>query len=707
MTIARILMAGLLAAGLSVISILVALPAHAADAVVIEGQELRGFARLKFQWPDAVKVDVQETNGVIVLKFARPFQARLEDLPQDLPNYIALARQDADGTTLRLALKFPFRTETLTAANEVYVNLMPETWRKELPGLPADVLAREQAARLAAEQAEAARKALTMVALPDIPVRSGSHDTYSRIVFDWPDDVDYKVARDGTRLDLSFSAPGHLKIGRLRVDPPPFLVDAETSTDAKSAKLRLTVSADAEFRIFREETRIVLDLTASNEDGGTLTELNILEETFQGTVPEDAASADQFGSPAPLLQTQAAAGTGAPATGNAPTAQVATPATGSSPAAPSVTMIDPRRIGRPKAARVVKDSGYAAAAPAAGTTAGETHAAAGHGEGAAGNKVVADAPIVPIDTLQVDTPRIVKPAGDAGPGAAEAAADADSQDGNNDTVAEASAEASAEVEGGDMASADNMDPVVATEEVPTEGVVVRREGDSVTFTFADLWRVPAAVFERADYVWVVFETNIDIAAPELTREHTSFVDAVDVVQTTGLRGLRLRLADDALVTAAYDNGQWKVSVGKTILKPPGPLAIRRGVEADGGGKLYVVAPDAGEAHKLTDPDIGDTLVIVPVPGPARGVLSPRQTVDLEVLASAHGLVFRPIADDVVIGLNDKGEVAAGRRGFAVSTRSQGTRLQQNAEKFGFRAAAYGGDTVGTYCRVDYIGRCDR
>ncbi|MDW3097024.1 MAG: hypothetical protein R8J41_02905 [Alphaproteobacteria bacterium] len=640
MTVTRIVMAGLLAAALSVMSILAALPAHAADAVSVKAEELQGFARLRFQWPDAVTVDAQESNGVVVLKFGRAFDAALNDLPIQLPNYVALARQDADGSTLRLALKFPFRVEALTAANEVYVNLIPENSQRAFPGLPPEVLQREQAARAAAEKAAAAKKALALVELPDVPVRVGVHNSYSRIVFDWPDDIDYKVSRDGSRLDLEFSAPGHLKIGRLRVDPPPFVTDAETDTDSTNAKLRLTISPEAEFRMFREPTGIVLDLTAASEDAGALAALELNQDQFAGVLPSDAADAGSRNAATPVPVEPAPSA-------NTPANEEASKE--------AVTMIDPRRIGRPDTARIVKDSGYAEerAADAGNPSSAATMADAVQGAAedvaldGTTDKVNVAAPDTGGDTLSVETPRIVKPSGEN---------IADTQN----PVLEPTDAAST-----DVAVAEETVPVVPSE--PAGSVKVRRRGDTVTFSFAGLVDAPAAVFERAGHVWALFETDVAIDKPVLTEEHVRFVDAAEIVEADGLHGVRLRLASDALVTAQLEGETWSVAIGETVLRPPGPLAIRRGVQADGGGKLFAIAPDAAATRRITDPQVGDTLAIVPLPGPVRGVVSPRETVDLEVLASAHGLIFRPIADDVVISLNNQGQVAASRRAGLVLT----------------------------------------
>jgi len=664
MTITRILMAGLLAAALSVISILAALPAHAADAVSIKAEELNGFARIRFAWPNAVGVEATESNGVVVLSFERPFDAALNDLPIELPNYVALARQDADGKTLRLALKFPFRVEALTASNEVYVNLIPENSQAGFPGLPREVVEREKAARAAVEKAEAARRALELVDLPEVPVRVGVHNSYSRIVFDWPDEVDYKVSRDGSRLDLEFSSPGHLKIGRLRVDPPPFVTDAETQTDTSAAKLRLTISPDAEFRMFREPTGIVLDLTAASEDAGALAALELSQEAFEGVLPSDAAGAErEIGArEVPVAPSEAPASTGSEQSGD------------------TVTMIDPRRIGRPEAGRIVKDSGFAeTAVDDASTT--ETADTTGNADGenpeavtltAGSQEPAIDAPAIATDTLSVETPRIIKPSGEAEDavaedtvaGAAQADAAVDQSSTDVADTGEATPEARAAAANDVPASAET---VAAANQSAPGSVELRRRGDMVTFSFAGLGDAPAAVFERAGTVWALFETDAEIEKPELTEEHTRFVDAVETVNADGLRGLRMRLASNALVTAQLQDEIWSVAIGETVLRPPGPLPVRRGVQPDGGGKLFAIAPDAAMTRRITDPEIGDTLAIVPLPYPVRGVVSPRQTVDLEVLASAHGLVFRPIADDVVISLNNDGEVAASRRTGLVLT----------------------------------------
>ena len=53
-----------------------------------------------------------------------------------------------------------------------------------------------------------------------------------------------------------------------------------------------------------------------------------------------------------------------------------------------------------------------------------------------------------------------------------------------------------------------------------------------------------------------------------------------------------------------------------------------------------------QLHRLTDPDVGDTLLVVTALGPARGFLKAQDFVEFRALASTHGVVIQPLADDL-------------------------------------------------------------
>src|SRR5262249_9163700 len=60
--------------------------------------------------------------------------------------------------------------------------------------------------------------------------------------------------------------------------------------------------------------------------------------------------------------------------------------------------------------------------------------------------------------------------------------------------------------------------------------------------------------------------------------------------------------------------------------------------------------DPRRLHRLEDPDAGDTLLITTALGPPRGMVKGQDFVEFRALASTHGLVVQPIADDLTAEL---------------------------------------------------------
>src|SRR5262249_7796557 len=72
----------------------------------------------------------------------------------------------------------------------------------------------------------------------------------------------------------------------------------------------------------------------------------------------------------------------------------------------------------------------------------------------------------------------------------------------------------------------------------------------------------------------------------------------------------------------------------------------------GGSRAVGVIPFDGarQLHRVTDPEVGDTLLVMTALGPARGVLRTQDFVEFRALASTHGIVVQPLADDVAVEL---------------------------------------------------------
>jgi hypothetical protein len=97
---------------------------------------------------------------------------------------------------------------------------------------------------------------------PAVPVRIGQHDDFTRLVFEWPSAVNYKVSSDGPVTRLDFDHAGTIDVERLRRSLPRAVggFDAVSGPDGLSVAMAIPVKATV--RHFRNGNSIVLDVLA-------------------------------------------------------------------------------------------------------------------------------------------------------------------------------------------------------------------------------------------------------------------------------------------------------------------------------------------------------------------------------------------------------------------------------------------------------------
>src|SRR5690606_32362359 len=93
-----------------------------------------------------------------------------------------------------------------------------------------------------------------------VPVRAGEHDGYSRLVFDWPQPVDYQVTRDGDVALVSFARPQPLDLAALAANPPRTLRAIRSSMMADRVVARLELTPGAVLRDSTSGASVVIDI---------------------------------------------------------------------------------------------------------------------------------------------------------------------------------------------------------------------------------------------------------------------------------------------------------------------------------------------------------------------------------------------------------------------------------------------------------------
>ena len=142
--------------------------------------------------------------------------------------------------------------------------------------------------------------------------------------------------------------------------------------------------------------------------------------------------------------------------------------------------------------------------------------------------------------------------------------------------------------------------------------------------------------------------------------------------------VRIKLERPQLASIAEEGTFWTVTIGDIALEPTRPLGLIRNIDRHARASAIVPFEEPRTLHRLTDPDAGDTLLVVTALGPARGFLKAQDFVEFRALPSTHGVVIQPLADDVAVELAADKVVVGRPSGLTLSAasadRPQGRRV---------------------------------
>jgi len=182
-------------------------------------------------------------------------------------------------------------------------------------------------------------------------------------------------------------------------------------------------------------------------------------------------------------------------------------------------------------------------------------------------------------------------------------------------------------------------------------VELRQSGDTLRAEFPFAVATPAAVFQRADTLWLVFDSAAKIDLTALTNDPSHVIRSAALEHgADGEAIVRVKLERPRLVSLEADSPGWILTMGDSVTAPSRPLAIARNIVGKNRASISIPFEHPGKIHSLTDLDIGDRLLVVTALGPARGFLKAQNFVELRALPSAHGVVLQPLADDITAEL---------------------------------------------------------
>ncbi|MGB0748406.1 MAG: hypothetical protein ACPGO3_06640 [Magnetospiraceae bacterium] len=638
-----------------------------ADTVNARATATAENGRLVLDWPAEVEVFFRMSGNAVTLTFSRAIETDLTAARRQLQDFISDTR--IDGTRLTLTLKGKPSVKGTRLGDAVIVEFKKSsaTAQEAPPATPAPAPA-------TAPSSTPPPSASTPAA--NIRVRTGDHDGYSRIVFDWTQaGVQYKLNRTVKALTITFDRPATLSPRFRPATPARYIANYADGARTADARAILEISPNSRVKDFRSGTKIVLDVfrpgpsplvTAPEEPTAPEESTDTPPDPRTPPTPVDLSTVTPEPAPEPAPVTPpettekpeaAPAAAAETEVAPAPEAEAAAPPeTGAEPSPPDATDTTPASpAAAPEPAPVesleTPDTAEKPSAPEAVTETPETP-----------ESLPTEMPAAVPETAPESPPTSSEAAEPAAPGATPEAPD---------TVVPTPSEAAApEIPAptstppsGEMALGENA----ATPEIATAPDTPPAPEDGFTMRFNWDEPVASAVFRRADALWVVFDKS---SAPNLVTLAAAGGDAITSIEQVAspqATALRILTTDETINPVLQRDGlAWILQFGDQNLSPQTNLTPRVEARPGAGLGLFIDVTESTYAIPLRDPEVGDILLVVPVIPLGHGMPTRSRFPEFDLLATAQGIVVKPYADGLQVQPLRQGINISSATGLALS-----------------------------------------
>ena len=679
----------------AVVSPSVAEPAKGDVTVDVSG----GYARLIFAIGDDIDATARLAGNVLIVSFSQPTMAGIGRLAAQAPDYISAARRDPDGRAVRMAVARKVKIHSITAAGKFFVDLLPDTWSGTPPGLPQDVV--EELARLAREAERLERRAhQSAVAKKPAPVRVhvASQPTFMRYVFDVSDQTSVAADRAKDRLTLTFDAPIAFDLADAEASLPASVASINAEVEQDSTLVRFSFLSKVDVRTFRDGKSFDVDVVNTEPKPNAQREGSRKPRPSQAleTGPSDMAPAE--GAPSRGVAAAPAALAEKP--------KVAAPATiAAQPPPMSAAPVSPDASPRPNApamasaqeAKHIPAAKVAAQPPAGDVAPTEAKPAPQEPRPVPAAEAVAQplaAAVAPTEANPVPAARAAfqPAAADVAPTEAKLVP----QEAKGAARAPAAAELKAVEDSATPGSSGDAAPPVHGKSGEGLAVELSREGANLKLSFPFSKPTAAAVFNRADTLWIVFDAKSPIDLSALDGEASRTIRSAQFFNAADAAVVRLRLDRPHLSNVASEGAGWTITIADTVFARTRALELARNMIGPNRASATIPFHEPHQRHRIRDPDAGDDILVVTGFAPARGFINEQDFVEFRVLASTLGVVVEPIADDVNVEIAPDKVVIARPGGLTLSSSLHNVLRGSGLRPVMFDSQLWGFDRESTY-----------
>jgi len=192
-------------------------------------------------------------------------------------------------------------------------------------------------------------------------------------------------------------------------------------------------------------------------------------------------------------------------------------------------------------------------------------------------------------------------------------------------------------------------------------------GPSAGVTLRFDWRDPTslALFRRAGSVWVVFDRPSKPDLEALRKEGGNVVRAIAQVANEGATILRLDVVAGINPVPRRDGLTWQLDFHRQPIEAANRLDVTVQPQAR-RGRVLIPVTDVTTVFALTDPEVGDNLMVVPIAPLSYGMTYPYEFAHFALIPTGQGVVVRPRIDNLQVRATPQGVEITSPDGLPVS-----------------------------------------
>ncbi len=182
-----------------------------------------------------------------------------------------------------------------------------------------------------------------------------------------------------------------------------------------------------------------------------------------------------------------------------------------------------------------------------------------------------------------------------------------------------------------------------------------------------------AAFQRAGYLWVVFDGAGTASLPPIPEEAAAVVQGAERIASDKVVAVRFKVSEDFFPVISQSGNDWTIDL---LPDPAAGIAyeIVRQNTSDLGAVVVVTATDATPAVELKDPEVGDSIFVVPVAGARHAMTDAHDFTQFKFLPTAQGIAVERRDDRVRVTQFAGGVAVTAQGGLFLSPVADGTKL---------------------------------